>query len=78
MVVRPNGSAAWTSCPTRGCTSSAAKAVFRYRNTDLSGRQGGAEPEVLARGRGIDAGSLRRDGGRIRWVENGRPRSAAL
>ena len=78
VVVRPSGSAAWTICPARGCARSAVKAVFRFRNADLSGAPRDAEPELLARGRGIDPHSLRRDGGRIRWVEGGRRRSAAL
>lgn len=79
VVVWPNGSAAWTSCPERGCTRSATKAVFRFHNTSLAGRSDAQiERELLDSGRGIDAGSLRRKGGRVYWTKNGRRRSAAV
>lgn len=78
-AVRPNGSAAWIACPETGCSSSATKAVFRFRNKDLSGRlPNPTERELLDKGRGIDPRSLRRKGDRIYWIKSGRRRSAPL
>ena len=83
VVLRANGAFAWISCPNsnpnRFIASPRPDCVKPGRvNSVYRVRSRRTRRELLARGRGIDPGSLRLSGSRIAWKRNGKTRRARL